>query len=357
MHVRQIQWLPAHIQEFDGLRGAAVLAVFCFHARFRVIGTVLFAPFSVGWAGVSLFFVLSGFLITSILWRAREGNSHRYFVNFYGRRALRILPLYILLIAICFLGPAWLLKPALQAFPKWKLLLYMAIFVQNLTHAQLAGAIEPTWSLAIEEQFYFLWAPVMKAIRSPHVLAAGLLAVIAASPAARYYWRGQLNPMHSLFHLDCIAFGSLIAVGVMACNWGRHVWLYLGIASAILGFGALYFVSGTPLQDSAIGLGLAGVVLIALVASSRPNPLTAFLRRGPLPFFGTVSYGLYLCHMPVIMSLGALYSYVDRTTGGHLRWANVSVVAVQLAISTAVAALLWFLLERRILQLKRHFQS
>jgi peptidoglycan/LPS O-acetylase OafA/YrhL len=166
-----------------------------------------------------------------------------------------------------------------------------------------------------------------------------------------------LNPMHSLFHLDCIAFGSLIALGIMACNWRRCVWLYVGIASAILGFGALYFASGTPLQDSAIGLGLTGIVLIALVASSRPNPFTAVLRHGPLPFFGTISYGLYLCHMPVIMSLGPFYTYVDHATGGHLWWANLIVVTVQLAISTAIATLLWFFLERRILQLKRHFQS
>ena len=357
MPLRQPEWLPGHIEEFDGLRGAAVLAVFFFHARFRVIGTSLFPLFSVGWAGVSLFFVLSGFLITSILLKAREGNSRRYFINFYGRRALRILPLYILLIAICFAGPQWLLKPALQEFPKWKLLLCMALFVQNLTHAHLAGAIEPTWSLAIEEQFYFIWAPVMKAVRSPRVLAVGLLAAIAGSPVARFFWRGQWNPTHSLFHLDSIAFGSLLAVGIVACNWSRQVWLYLGIASAILGFGASYFASGTPLQDSAIGLGLTGVVLIALVASSRPNPITVFLRRGPLPFFGKISYGLYLCHMPVIMSLGLFYDFVDRATGGHLRWANLSVVAVQLAIGTAVATFLWVFLERRILQLKRHFQS
>ena len=113
-----------------------------------------------GWAGVNLFFVLSGFLITSILLESR--SKPHYFRNFYGRRALRIWPVYILVLVVCYLNAPWFIGPtildAIRTAPWWAYIL----FLQNLFLLSLPPAIGPTWSLAIEEQYYFLWAPVVR---------------------------------------------------------------------------------------------------------------------------------------------------------------------------------------------------
>jgi peptidoglycan/LPS O-acetylase OafA/YrhL len=345
------------VEEFDGLRGLAMLGVFFFHARQRMAGCWLYAPACAGWAGVTLFFVLSGYLITTILLSAREGDGGHYYRNFYGKRALRILPVYALFLFACFCGPDWLLRPALGAIQPWKLLACMILFVQNLLSAPLLGAIEPTWALAIEQQYYLLWAPVIKLVRRNWLLAGGLAAAIVASPMIRYFASGRLNSMHTLFHLDGLAFGSLLAVAIMTCDWKRRTWWRIAAGMAVSGIGALAFARGSCLQDSAIGLICAAAVLLALLASGVSQPFTRFLRRGPLVYYGKVSYGFYLCHVPVIMSLGLFYEFVDRGTGGHILGANLAVVAVQLAMSTAVAALLQCSVERPLLACKRYFRD
>ena len=149
--------MPSYIPELQGLRGLAVLAVVLYHSRPRLAGTPLYAPAQWGWAGVNLFFVLSGFLITSILFESQ--TSPKYFRNFYGRRALRIWPVYVLVLIVCYLNAPWFIGlpilAAIRTAPWWAYLL----FLQNLFHLALPPAISPTWSLAIEEQYYFLWAP------------------------------------------------------------------------------------------------------------------------------------------------------------------------------------------------------
>src|ERR1700744_2912568 len=99
--VQRPHWLPARIPELDGLRGLAVLGVFFYHCKPRLAGTPLYHGSLWGWSGVTLFFVLSGFLITSILLES-QGKPH-YFRNFYARRILRIWPIYFLAVAVCYL--------------------------------------------------------------------------------------------------------------------------------------------------------------------------------------------------------------------------------------------------------------
>jgi peptidoglycan/LPS O-acetylase OafA/YrhL len=94
LQIQRPSWLPAYIPELQGLRGIAVLLVFVYHCHPRLTGTFVYGASLWGWVGVNLFFVLSGFLITSILLESR--GKPRYFRNFYGRRALRIWPVYIL---------------------------------------------------------------------------------------------------------------------------------------------------------------------------------------------------------------------------------------------------------------------
>jgi peptidoglycan/LPS O-acetylase OafA/YrhL len=167
-----------------------------------------------------------------------------------------------------------------------------------------------------------------------------------------------LNSTHTILHLDCIALGSLLGLGLMSRDWTRRTWLWVGIVSTVGGFGAAATLAGgTPFADSALGLGFAGVVLTAIAGTGARNPLAWVLRRGPLPFYGQISYGLYLTHMSVFISLGVVYLRVDGSSIGGSCWGNLTVVAIQFAACTALATLLWHGFEKRILRLKKYFPS
>ena len=297
-----------------------------------------------------MFFVLSGFLITSILLGTRE--KPHYFHNFHARRALRIWPVYILLLAVVYLNAPWFIGPSvLEAIKAAPWLAYIFL-VQNLFHLTLPPAIGPTWALAIEEQYYFLWAPLVRFLRRPWMLAAVLVAALAGSPLLRlanFHW---MTPTNTLIHLDGIAWGSLLALGMHTLKLSRRAWLLLGLAGIPLGFGAAATVAGgTAFLDSALAVGFAGAMLAAIASSGARNPLNALLRRGPLAFYGRISYGLYMIHIMVFVFLGWFDLWMDR----YGMAGSLAVAAVRLAASTAVATVLWYGFESQILKLKRYF--
>jgi hypothetical protein len=201
----------------------AVLGVVIYHCHPRLEGTPFYRASLWGWAGVNLFFVLSGFLITSILLEAR--GKPRYFRNFYARRALRIWPVYVLVLVVCYLNAPWFVGlpvfEAISTAPWWVYIL----FLQNLFHLALPPSIGPTWSLAIEEQYYFLWAPVVRLLARPWALAVFLGGALIASPLFRMGHFGWITPTHSLTHLDGIAMGSLLAIGLHTLRLSRRAWL------------------------------------------------------------------------------------------------------------------------------------
>ena len=183
--------------------------------------------------GVNLFFVLSGFLITSILLESR-GKPH-YFRNFYGRRALRIWPVYVLTLAICYLKADWFIHEpvslAIRTAPWWAYI----FFVQNLFHLNLPPGIGPTWSLAIEEQYYFLWAPLVRFLKKPWMMAGVLGAALVVSPIFRMTHFAWITPTDTVTHLDGIAMGSLIALGLHTLPLSRRAWLLLGGCGIVTG--------------------------------------------------------------------------------------------------------------------------
>lgn len=338
--------------ELDGLRGLAVLGVVFYHCYPRFEGTPLYYASLWGWAGVNLFFVLSGFLITSILLESRE--KPRYFHNFYGRRALRILPVYVLVLAVVYAQSDWFIGPkpldAIKAAP-WFAYIF---FVQNLFHLALPPAIGPTWSLAIEQQYYLLWAPMVRFLRRPWMLLAVLAAALVCSPLLRHLnpvWMWGI-PTHTLIKLDGIAIGSLLALGLYTLALSRRTWLWIGLGALVLGFAASATVAGgTSLLDSALATCFGGAVLASLASTGARNPVSAILRRGPLPFYGRISYGLYMIHVMVFVYLGSF----DARMNSYGIAGNMAIVTLRLAVSTAAAAGLWYGFESQILKLKRYF--
>uniref|UniRef100_E6QNA7 Putative Acyltransferase family protein n=1 Tax=mine drainage metagenome TaxID=410659 RepID=E6QNA7_9ZZZZ len=348
---RRPAWLPAYIPELQGLRGVAVLAVVVYHCHPLLVGTPIHYASQWGWAGVNLFFVLSGFLITSILIEAR-GRPH-YFRNFYMRRALRIWPVYLLLLVVCYSVPEWFLGDTLAHQTHWKTLLAYALFLQNLRHTALPGTLGPTWSLAIEEQYYLLWAPLVRFLGGRRTwLAALLLAILIGSPLLRLAHPHWVNTTHTLIHLDGIALGSLLALAIFSLRWSRRVWLTIGLASAIFGLWATATIAAaTAFLDSALAILFTGVVLSAIAATGARNPLQWLLRRGPLAFYGKISYGLYMTHILVFVYFGSFDARLDHQ--GIL--GNLTIVALRLVTTTLAATALWYGFESQILKLKRRF--
>lgn len=352
MSIQRPNWLPAYIPELDGLRGLAVLGVVIYHCHPRLAGTWIYPAALWGWAGVNLFFVLSGFLITSILLESR--NKEKYFRNFYGRRALRIWPVYLLVILFCYANAPWFVGASVWSAAKTAPWLAYLLFVQNLFHITMPPAIGQTWSLAIEEQYYFLWAPLVRFLRRPLLLFILLAAALTVAPWMRHSFNRHLwlNPTHTLIHLDGIALGSLLALGLYVLPLARRIWLSFGVVASLVGFAAAATVAGgTAYLDSALGLGFAGVVLAAIASTGAGNLFNATLRRGPLPFYGRISYGLYMIHISVFIFFG----WFDARMDHYGIAGNVAVVLFRLVVATAAATLLWYGFESRILKLKRYF--
>jgi peptidoglycan/LPS O-acetylase OafA/YrhL len=346
-------WLPSYLPELDGLRGLAILAVVLYHCDYKQLErTRLHGAVEWGWAGVLLFFVLSGFLITSNLLGARD--KPRYFHNFHARRVLRIWPVYLLVLAAVYLNAPWFIGPsvweAVKAAPWWAYI----FCVQNLFHLTLPAALAPTWALALEEQYYFFWAPVVRFLRRPWMLAGVLGAALLCSPLLRHLnpvWLWDL-PTHTLIKLDGIALGSLLALGLYTLPLSRRVWLWMGLGAFAAGMAAAATVAGgTSLLDSALALGFGGAVLAAMASTGASNPLSAMLRSGPLAFYGRISYGLYMTHIMVFVYFG----WFDKSMSAYGMAGILAVVAFRLAATTAVAAALWYGFESQILKLKRYF--
>lgn len=349
LSIQRPAWLPNYLPELQGLRGLAVLGVLVYHCHPRLVGTWVFGASLWGWAGVNLFFVLSGYLITSILLEAR-GKPH-YFRNFYAHRALRIWPMYALVLVVVYLNSDWFIGPpvwqAVRQAPWWAYI----FFVQNLFHLSLPPSVGPTWSLAIENQYYLLWAPMVRYLRRPWMLASLLALALVCPPFLRHSHPAFLLglPTHTLIKLDGIALGSLLALGLYVLPLSRRVWLGIGLGCFVLGMAAVPLVPGYCL-DSAMATGFAGAVLASIASTGARNPLSVALRRGPLPFYGKISYGVYMIHIAVFIYFGAFDLRMDR----YGIPGNLAVVAVRFAVSTAAATALWYGYESRVLKLKRY---
>ncbi len=352
MPIQRPTWLPFYLPELDGLRGLAILAVVIYHCRPLLMGTWLFSVAQWGWAGVDLFFVLSGFLITTNLLAARD--KPHYFHNFHARRALRIWPVYLLVLVIVYLNAPWFIGLSVTDAVKSAPWLAYIFFVQNLFHITMPPAISPTWALAVEEQYYFFWAPLVRFLRRPWMLAAVLLCALCGSPLLRHLDPGWLHGLrtHTLIKLDGIALGSLMALALCRFQLSRRVWFWIGLGAFAAGIAsAATIAGGTSLLDSALTVGFGGAVLAAIASTGARTPLNVLLGCGPLAFYGRISYGLYMIHIAVFIYFG----WFDVRMSQYGTSGNLTVVAFRLAVSTAAAAVLWYGFESQILKLKRYF--
>ena len=295
--------LPA----LDGLRGVAVLAVMAFHFSN--------ARFQGGWLGVEVFFVLSGYLITSILLNEYRATGTISVANFYVRRALRLGPALVAgivladLVMLAFKNPA--ITPSFGiARSDAAALFYVANIVQVSNPGNI-GAISHTWSLSIEEQFYLVWSAAMLLIvaksRQPWrwALAAGVVAALITAALLAMHVAPASLYLVSTTH----AIGLLL--GCTAALWPRLRALAtqpVAIAGAATLVAMSLVVKTTDSWMYVAGFPVVGVAATMLVAHSATSSgwLVRALSNGPLTSIGRVSYGLYVYHIPILLVAKAL---------------------------------------------------
>jgi peptidoglycan/LPS O-acetylase OafA/YrhL len=332
--------------DIEGLRAVAVLAVVLFHADMPGMGG--------GFVGVDVFFVISGFLITGLLWREASSTGTVRLRRFYGARARRLLPASATVGVVTMIGAAALL-PVLQARSVIEDGLASALYVSNYRFAlqgvdYLAASTPPSpyqhyWSLGVEEQFYLVWpaliigtAWVVRRMRR-RVTAEGqsqrpylvVLALVAAVSFALSLVLTEVLPPMAFFSLPTRAW-ELAVGGVVALTAGQ--WRRLPpMAAAVAGWGGLALIllacsrlgPNTPYPGTAALLPVLGAVLVVGVGCAAPSRgCGRVLALAPMRAIGRVSYSWYLWHWPVLMV--ALWSVAPVI--GHGPWVALAAILV-----------------------------
>lgn len=300
--------LQKHMPELDILRGCAVLAVFFYHGLYWTGATssnhlarLFIKSTAIGWLGVNLFFVLSGFLITGVLMDAKGKPS--FYRNFYLRRVLRILPAYLALIAILILV-GWLhFQSAMMAL----------LFIANYSYIFHFGGYGPFWSLSVEEQFYLIWPNIVGRVSTRALLIISAVLCLI-EPLLRWLTASghlSLGNVHILTYLiaDNLALGALAAIFARSSYGTLHNGIRLGQALCLAGlvvfavgypFGIMHRISafGAAFQIVPWNLIFTGILLLSLGLRSS---LASSIWTAPLRFFGNISYGLYLIHVLIFV--------------------------------------------------------
>jgi peptidoglycan/LPS O-acetylase OafA/YrhL len=314
-----------HLPALDGIRGLAVLMVFLVHygggasspnLLLRTIGLTVQA----GWIGVTLFFILSGFLISGILWDSR--NTPRWWTNFYARRTLRIFPLYYASLLLVWITAAFAGHARSSLSGLWIYVLYLQNIPLNFNAGDIGSPLwlSHFWSLAVEEQFYLLWPFLLIRMKTLDQARRLCIAVFFLSAAFRilawYFLQAPVDPAlptHRVFHgaygflfsrAGELAIGSYLAM----CFRQPAAWARLRASAPLIFFFALaaFLASAVAthtldLENASgfmVGLPAATIFLAALlVLSLGQGIVNKFARLTPLRWLGGISYGFYIFHV------------------------------------------------------------
>jgi peptidoglycan/LPS O-acetylase OafA/YrhL len=356
--------LRREMPELDTIRGLAILGVLLYHglywnvnlSNFPSLERIILTGMWAGRMGVDLFFVLSGFLITGILLDSR--NRQDYYRRFYARRALRILPAYLLILAI--LAVAKVTPPSF--------VLLSLIYLSNLT--PLFGipiAYPVLWSLAVEEHFYFLVPAAVRILRNKTLLWI-CFAIVILTPLSRLvtFYLTRHNGFVSFVCnqytwncLDGLSCGAAVALLLREYRPEKKtVWL---VSSLLVVVAAIIWAVGLPFgiltTQTPVGAALQVVpwhftftAMLCIFLLIGTGPWRAFVRISSLRFLGYISYGLYLVHLLVYQGLDHAFAHFSSYSPKNpsfsflvLRVLSAGIISIGLAFLSRKYFEEWFL--------------
>jgi peptidoglycan/LPS O-acetylase OafA/YrhL len=372
----------AHVPELDGIRGVAIAMVLMFHYVYVPaivapggLAWHVLAPLRIGWTGVDLFFVLSGFLIGGILLDAR--GSSNYFKVFYVRRFYRIVPLYVVVLGACYILTVvverrhasqfdWMLESRLPWFS------YM-LYVQNFWMTSFSRFGMPglgaTWSLAVEEQFY-MTLPLLVWLFDRRRLRNFLIGLVIAAPVIRtvlrFVWpvKDTLPFVMMPCRADALLLGVLAAIAMRSPSnrtWvENHGRLILGAIFVLLGGCAVSIhVSPEPTSRLMQTVGYTWMALLyslvlVYVLTNTSSLVSRVLRGVLLRSLGRIAYGVYLLHAFVLILLSGWISPahpIHSDWPALDSWFQLGVTFVALFLTVGLCWLSWKYFEKPLVQI------
>jgi peptidoglycan/LPS O-acetylase OafA/YrhL len=378
----EVRGVSSRISDLDGLRGVAVLVVIALHIFKRAdyftenpILASITGLTAVGWMGVDIFFTLSGFLITSILLQARNEGS--YFKNFYMRRALRIVPLYLVLILfVLFLAPK--VEPEFTANLSVLLpilLLYQQNWIVPLADLYMTEYLGVTWSLAIEEQFYVLWPFLVYYLNTKQLIKISIWAISISflTRVVGVVFFADIQSVSDFFYYNSFTRFEQIIIGALLALVFTYpemkekirrfsppafvVFFSIFVVLCLLSLPGLPNPSHSNIPLTVGGYTSIGLFSAALIGIFITHPPSSLLRRFfQTPFLvamGKYSYSMYLFHIPVTLILFDVF----WQSGMRGVWAYLLYIGATYLATVVVALLTWHLLEKHMLDLKKYFSN
>jgi peptidoglycan/LPS O-acetylase OafA/YrhL len=353
----------------DGLRGTAILAVLVCHysawlpTTYEAVGALV-----IGWAGVDLFFVISGFLITTILLDAK-GTPH-FFRNFYARRALRIFPLYFAFVLL-------LLLTARSSPQLWRAQPWLWTYTANYwlpiqpTWDRWSEMMIPLWSLSVEEQFYLAW-PLVVFTFSPRTLLRICIAVIIAALALRLILTAAGVDWFALYmwtptRADPLAAGALVALLLRQPDGERLIRRlanYTGPIALLLilltakGFDPTRHPWLRVMLYSALATFFAALLVWSIDSAALRGIPRRFYELRILRAIGGYSYGIYILHLPLTYATAHALHHLNYLDPAHPTWRSaILLITLSATLVTLTAIASFHLYEKPFLNLKRRFAA
>ncbi len=360
----------AYQPALDGVRGVAILAVIASHTGYSWFGS--------GFYGVDVFFVLSGFLITTLLLEERAGTGAVSLRLFWLRRAARLLPALLavcaVLLVVTGLNALHPLRPVLNPYPAHDQLLgivaalgYVASWVEALWHTNL-DPLGHTWSLSVEEWFYVLWPLALLALlRRPRLVTRGVVALAVAALVYRVASEELISSHWYLYFAPDQRSCQLLAgcaLGAVLFEHGPRIAAHARLVGwvGIAGAACVAVLMARPLHESAahhasvpyerFGLPLCALAAAAGIACLALRPgfwLTRAFRFRPFVWTGRRSYGLYLYHYPILLLVSPWSGPLGRVPS------RTGAVSLVLMFAAAYASYRW--LERPVVERMRAYEA
>ncbi len=354
----------------DLMRAIAIIWVLFFHAQILGLGTPSLAFTQLGWMGVDLFFVLSGFLIGSQWLGSCEKDASPSFLSFYLRRAFRILPAYLVVVAVYFGLPS--LRETKEIQPLWQFLTFTENLLIDFYHPK---AFSHVWSLCVEEHFYLLF-PLISLLILKRKSFSFTLSVCAAVVMAGMAWRGYvwldgLLPIKEVeegvgnifqryyeriyYPTWCRLDGLLMGIMLALCKIYRPAWWraamekpyhLLGLGGVLLGGAIVLFQDRMATAPNVIGYPMLSMALALIVASAAStHGLLGRVRIPGIATIATLSYSIYLSHKLV-------YRYIRVNFHQLVDENGLATFFLTAGMTLLVGAGLYWLVERPFLRLR-----